>query len=578
MVFTLSLEEKIISNDKNKSFYNLNQIKNPKKDIVILAIFSILILITRIPFMSKYLYEWDSVNYALGFEKYDILSHQPHSPGYILYIGLGKLVNFIFSDANTTMIVISIVFSILTVILVYYLAKDIFSMKIAIIASIFLIFNPIFWFYGEIATIYPSEAFFATLIAFLSYKVFKGNEKFFYLSAIALGIAGGFRQDLIIFMLPLWLFCLYFSNKSIKKVLKAFAVLIPSVLLWFIPTIVLTGGYDAYITASGHFSTAFESTSILLGASLFNQLIMNLALFSWLILATGIIGTIFLIFYIIKERKDILSQKFIKNPIFVFMLLWILPMLLFQILFPLSKPGYSLIYISAISLIIGYLFNYIALKINSKYSYSYKSVISGLLIIFVLINSIYFLYPSNLDVESTWETPMNIMDQNQKILLGIDILFLYNYEKIHKNDINTEYHIKTILNSSNPQNSTIIIRDTLREDQGFSWRKAIYYLPQYDIYYISDDENSGLKSLKTHNYFIISYGKDHKTNRFENETLDIPLNSSTKQIIWVMNDKTEFFNKVDSKLNITSFILPNGLKIYYSDIKSNANKNLSFLT
>ena len=174
--------------------------------------------------------------------------------------------------------------------------------------------------------------------------------------------------------------------------------------------------------------------------------------------------------------------------------------------------------------------------------------------------------------------PYSLMDQNQKILLGIDLLFVYNYEKIHKNDINTEYHIKTILNSSTSQNSVIIIRDILREDQGFSWRKAMYYLPQYDVYYVSDDENSKLKSQKTNHNFIVSYGKNHISYGFKNEKLEIPLNNSPEQVIWIMNNQTKFFNDVDNKLNITSVTLPNSLKIYYLDINGGKIRSLSFLT
>lgn len=427
--------------------------------------------------MSKFLYEWDSVNYALGFERYDILSHQPHFPGYIFYIGLGKLVNSIFNDANTTMIVISISFSILTVILVYYLAKNIFSRKIGIISSILLIFNPLFWFYGEIATIYPSHAFFASLIAFVSYQVLRGNEKFFYLSAVTLGLAGGFRQDLIIFMFR-----------------KKFQI------------------------------------------------------------------------------------KILLNAKFVFLSLWIFPMIIFQFMVHSPKPGYILVYISAISMILGYIFNYFSLKIENKHEFSYKSVLSSLLTIFIFLNSLYFIYPSNINYESTWETPLGFIDENQKILLCIDLLFVYRYEKIYKNDLNTEYHINMIMNNSNPEKTIIIIRDILREDQGFSWRKAIYYLPQYNIYSISDDENSQLKTSKTNKNFIVFHGKNHKGSGFENKTLEIPLNTSTTQIIWVMNNKTKFFKNVNSKLNTTFIILPNGLKIYYSDIDGAKSKSLSFLT
>jgi len=161
----------------------LDQVKNLilennwKSDIFIMLFLTILMVITRLPFTSKFLYEWDSVNFALAFEKYDILLHQPQPPGYILFVGLGKLLNQFFHDANLTMVFISIMFSLLTVIVLYFLGKQLFSRDVAIIGAILLIFSPIFWFYGEIATIYPAESFLAILIAYTSYMEFKNNSK-----------------------------------------------------------------------------------------------------------------------------------------------------------------------------------------------------------------------------------------------------------------------------------------------------------------------------------------------------------------------------------------------------------------
>lgn len=160
----------------------------------------------------------DSVGFALAFKNYDIAIHQPQPPGYILYVALGKVVNVVFNDPNSSMIFISILFSILTVVFIYFLAKQMYSRKFALIASITLVFNPIFWFYGEISAIYMSEAFFATLIAYTSYQVLKGDNRFFYVSAIVLGIAGGFRQNLVFFMLPLWLFCITHKNLNLKRI------------------------------------------------------------------------------------------------------------------------------------------------------------------------------------------------------------------------------------------------------------------------------------------------------------------------------------------------------------------------
>ena len=66
-------------------------------------IFFFLILLTRLLFKSHYLYEWDSVHYALAIEKLDILWHQPHPPGYILYVFLLKISALIFAPDEFVM-------------------------------------------------------------------------------------------------------------------------------------------------------------------------------------------------------------------------------------------------------------------------------------------------------------------------------------------------------------------------------------------------------------------------------------------------------------------------------------------
>ena len=58
----------------------------------------LLVLITRISIVNKYLYEWDSVQYTLGLENFDLLHHQPHPPGCIIYLALVKVANIIAHD------------------------------------------------------------------------------------------------------------------------------------------------------------------------------------------------------------------------------------------------------------------------------------------------------------------------------------------------------------------------------------------------------------------------------------------------------------------------------------------------
>src|SRR5437879_8467767 len=83
--------------------------------------------ITRIPFTSRLLFDQDAVQFALAIEKYDVYLHQPHPPGYFLYVMLGKMINIFFHDANTSFLVLSLIGSGLIVVAVYPLGLAIFD-------------------------------------------------------------------------------------------------------------------------------------------------------------------------------------------------------------------------------------------------------------------------------------------------------------------------------------------------------------------------------------------------------------------------------------------------------------------
>ena len=61
----------------------------------------------RLLFSARYLYHWDSVNFAFGLHHYDVRLGQPHVPGYILYVAAAWLVNAVAGDANRAMVLLS---------------------------------------------------------------------------------------------------------------------------------------------------------------------------------------------------------------------------------------------------------------------------------------------------------------------------------------------------------------------------------------------------------------------------------------------------------------------------------------
>src|SRR5438046_10135233 len=93
------------------------------------------VALSRFFFRSHYLYDIDSVNYALALDRFDPTVHQPHPPGYFLYIHLGRLARLVFHDSNTALVVLSILGSCAAAAMIYVLAECWFVRRAAVFAG-----------------------------------------------------------------------------------------------------------------------------------------------------------------------------------------------------------------------------------------------------------------------------------------------------------------------------------------------------------------------------------------------------------------------------------------------------------
>ena len=486
--------------------------------------------------MSKYLYDWDSVGYALAFSNYNITLHQPQPPGYILYITMGKTVNFLFNDPNFSMIFLNIILTILTVVVIYFLAKEMFSRNIAIITSILLVFSPFFWFYGEIASVYMMGAFFATLIAYTSYHVLKGNDRFIYISAAVLGISGGFRQDLTIFMLPLWLFCILYINRDYKRLLMALIILIASIMVWFIPNLILAGGYESYsMGSSAILLESFSSSSMLFGADLTSQLSMDFRLIAWTALGIGIVSVFISILFIFYKFKKVFSLSCLKKVKTLFLSLWIIPSFLFYLIFYIAKPGYILIYLPAFILIVGYVLLGFSTELNKNFNKIPRNYFVYLLVFLCIASgTLQFMYPSH-DIQG------GIVD----------------YGKIQTADRNMQ-SINQSLNEFS-SNDTVIFMSN--ED---NWRKTIYYFPDYESFTYYSRVSAG-KTI-----YGLEHYRSNQTSVSEDQILSVQIDSNKNRILWLI-DNTEFLNELKTRMNVRTSELSDGEEMYYSKVEDVVN-------
>ena len=223
--------------------------------------------LTRLVCRSRYLYDIDSVNFALALGRFDPTVHQPHPPGYFLYVCLGRLANAVFHDANAALVAISVVFSCGAVAMIYVLTDRWFGRHAAWFAGLIFLFSPLAWFHGTVALTYVVEAFFSALAGYLCWRIHGGAAGFILPGAMVVGVATGFRPSSLLLLGPLLLYS--FRNASRKQAAAGMGALAVTLLAWFIPMIRIGGG-SAYLSSLVSLWLAVPSRGTVFNSSAFN--------------------------------------------------------------------------------------------------------------------------------------------------------------------------------------------------------------------------------------------------------------------------------------------------------------------
>ena len=411
------------------------------KDWAIAAILAVISLITRLPFTSQILYHWDSVNFAFAMQKFDLAKDQPQPPGYILYVWLTRGVNLFFHDAQTTMVAITVVASLLAVVGIYFLGKAMFNQTTGILAGLFLAFSPLFWFYGEIALPHTLDALMVIAGSWCLYETMRGRSGYVYPAVVIMAVGGGFRQQTLVFMAPLILFAV--RKTPLKKLIPAVLVGVLICLAWFIPLIALSGGLSRYLQTMNEFSARFQSTtSLFMGAGLFGlkRNITKYVLYTaygWSFFALPLIPFVWG-----AIRKTIKIDVFEK---WIFLALWVAPATGYYLLVHMGQQGLVFVYLPALILA-----GAVALETILRNHTRWLTATAAVL---VLVNAAIFLVLP--------EYPFG--PASQRFLTRATLVNSDNY-------FNTR--ISAIKRSYNPDNTVIIASN---------WHHLQYYLPGYKV-------------------------------------------------------------------------------------------------
>jgi hypothetical protein len=259
-------------------------------------------VVTRVPFAARRLWDHDSVQFALGVEKYDLAAHHPHPPGYPLYIAVLKLLAMLGVDSLHGMVALSILAAAVGAGLIVPLTARLASsaaergmaaagtaglaigagvaggvrsrlaagaVRAGALAAALYVFNPLLWFYGELPLVYAVEGGMTVGLAYTALRMADGRGPFLAACA-AFALAGGVRPSTLMLLLPLLLLGAWHAWRqgATAGTMAAGAALGAAVgLAWLVPLLAAAGGLAAYRRiGSDNFSALLPYTSILYGA------------------------------------------------------------------------------------------------------------------------------------------------------------------------------------------------------------------------------------------------------------------------------------------------------------------------
>jgi 4-amino-4-deoxy-L-arabinose transferase-like glycosyltransferase len=262
-------------------------------------------------------------------------------------------VDLLFHDAQMTMVWISIVASALAVVALFYLSRSMFDRGVGLIAALFLLTSPLFWFYGEIALPHTLDTLMIIVSVWWLYDTMQGDYRYLYPAVTIMAIAGGVRQQTIVFLAPLLLFAL--RQVGWRRFIAAGILGAVICTAWFVPLMVKSGGPANYMRIMGEFSRRFQdTTSILMGAGWsgikynVRKLIMY-TLYGWSV------ATVPSLVYVVGRfwRREWLQRVNKQHPWekSIFLALWIVPSLTFYTTIHMGQQGLIFVFLPALLLI-----------------------------------------------------------------------------------------------------------------------------------------------------------------------------------------------------------------------------------
>jgi hypothetical protein len=217
---------------------------------------------------TRYSYNWDSSQFERGVEQFDIARHQPHPPGYPLWILASKGLTRVIDHPNSAQVVLALLFTIAALVFFHSLARDMLGDRTGLGATAVLAFSPLVCVHAMVPLNYAADLFASCAAGWLAARMWSGDSRWAVPAFTLTAAAAGFRQSGATFLLPLLFVALWRSCP--KQPVRAAAAILAGTavwLAWYVPTALMSGGFATLSRmSSAQMTSSMAKTSIFFGA------------------------------------------------------------------------------------------------------------------------------------------------------------------------------------------------------------------------------------------------------------------------------------------------------------------------
>lgn len=215
------------------------------RDGQVAALLALLAVAVRLPFRADFLVNWDAVNFALGISNFDLATHQPHPPGYLGWVGIGRVATWATSDPNAAMTLLSAVAGAVATALTFFLARQFVDRRAAVIAAALFSTAPLLWYYSVVALSYMTTGAVAMgLLLALLLAVRRRSVRHLLVASVLLAVVGALRPTDQAMLFPAWAVVVWTFRWPTR--IRAAALMGTLSLAWVVPLLWLSGGPGAF--------------------------------------------------------------------------------------------------------------------------------------------------------------------------------------------------------------------------------------------------------------------------------------------------------------------------------------------